>query len=426
MRIGTATRRITPRAGSELCGFVARAQPSTGIHDDLFAKVLLLRSGGATVLWIHCDLVGFSNKLACGIRREVADRLGVGIDSVLLSATHTHAGPATVALRNCGAVDPAYLDFLKAEILGGAVEATASMEDVSPLYAETVLEGITLDRRAASENSHVDNHLPVIAFARGDGSLAAVVTNFAVHNVGFSSDNRLISADIAGFAAARASARLPGGPMVLVANGGCGNIHPARREDGRPAVESVGSALGDCVAGLIPRLEPSRETGLRALFSVVELPVETVSLAKLDAMMDDHEKSFQESSRGYVDTRIHEAMRAWYEETRRLIENGAAPATVEAYVHILKIGPAVFIGINAEVFSVMAERLRKNIGMERLFVVGYANGCVGYLPPSEVYAEGGYEVDLAYKFYGNFMLKAGAFEIIQKKTEEMLASIENS
>jgi hypothetical protein len=57
-----------------------------------------------------------------------------------------------------------------------------------------------------------------------------------------------------------------------------------------------------------------------------------------------------------------------------------------------------------------------------IYVVGYANGDIGYLPPAEVYAEGGYEVNMAYKFYGsNFMVAAGSFELLRERALALLA-----
>ena len=75
---------------------------------------------------------------------------------------------------------------------------------------------------------------------------------------------------------------------------------------------------------------------------------------------------------GYVDVRCREAMELWRSEARRALER--TPETATACLHVLKLGPVVFAGVNAEVFSVMAERLRQAAGWERLYVVGYADG----------------------------------------------------
>jgi hypothetical protein len=78
--------------------------------------------------------------------------------------------------------------------------------------------------------------------------------------------------------------------------------------------------------------------------------------------------------------------------------------------------------MGAEVFSRMAEELRRAHG-SHTYVVGYANGDLGYLPFCEIYDEGGYEVDMAYKFYANFMIAPGGYEMLRDRAIEMLAEV---
>lgn len=419
MKVGVAMERITPRAGIDLSGFVLRTQPSVGICDELHVRVLCLEENARRLIWIHCDLIGFSNSLAWDIRNGVAASSGVPPEAVLISATHTHSGPATLPLRRCGVPDPAYLGLLKERVMKGVEEAMRAMEDVSLLYSCSALDGVSRDRRAAGPNSHVDNLLPVLAFKRGDGSFAAVIANFAMHNVGLGSGSRMVSSDIAGFAANLAGAAISGNPLVLMTNGGCGNINPINGDSGYSRVERLGTILGDAIVEGIQKLDPCHDSGLGFLFRKAELPLTQISLEELDRMMDGH----RQCHLAHRDDAVYEAMKEWSRDTKPLILKGRAPAAAEGCVHIFKIGPVFFAGMNAEVFSRMAGSLRKASGIERLFVVGYADGCIGYLPPREIYPEGGYEVDLAYKFYGNFMVAPGGFELLRDTTLESLATI---
>ncbi|MDD5596867.1 MAG: hypothetical protein PHV82_02915, partial [Victivallaceae bacterium] len=74
LKAGIAEKLITPETGIELCGYMARVQPSVGKYDDLYARILYLENGGAGIIWIHCDLIGFSNDIAARIRRAVAEK----------------------------------------------------------------------------------------------------------------------------------------------------------------------------------------------------------------------------------------------------------------------------------------------------------------------------------------------------------------
>ena len=89
MKIGTSERVITPDTEIELCGYLSREQPSTGKYDDLYVRTLYIENAGNKIVWIHCDLIGFSNELAWHIRNTVAEVLEIDAVNVVLSATHT-------------------------------------------------------------------------------------------------------------------------------------------------------------------------------------------------------------------------------------------------------------------------------------------------------------------------------------------------
>ncbi len=426
MKAGTAQKNITPEPGIDLSGYAARVQPSIGKHDDLFARILFLDHGGQRVLWIHCDVIGFDNDLATRIRQAAAAKLALAEKDVFLSATHTHSGPATVFLRNCGNIDADYTRFLTAAIADGAQEAASNREDVRLCFAETRLDGIARDRRRPSGNSHTDTALPLVGFRRQDGSYKAVITNYAVHNVGFSSGNRLISADIAGFAAQQASADINGKPLVLLTNGGCGNVNPMAKADDDSEITKFGGTLAAGIAAAAKQALPGDDESLASSFVAVALPREQPSPDALASIMAKHREDFQNSNRDYVNARVFDAYCNWYEETRAIVEKKTCYAPPPAFIHVLKIGAVFFAGMNMEVFSSMAAQLRQASGRARLYVVGYSDGCIGYLAPQPIYAEGGYEVDGAYKFYGNFRFSPGGFEQIRDQTAIVVKSISAS
>jgi hypothetical protein len=241
-----------------------------------------------------------------------------------------------------------------------------------------------------------------------------------MHNVGLSSNNRSISADIAGFAAKFATSRISGKPTIFLTNGGCGNVNPAIIRDDYSGVEYVGTILGNAIIQAATVLKPCTEDCIESRFSEFDLPLDTLSTTQLEKIIEKDRLSHSTLDDSYEINRLHRVLNIWYEETRYLLANKQAPHSISAKVHILQIGPVTFVGINAEVFSKMAEQLRQTTGFESLYVVGYADGCIGYLAPLEIHREGGYEINEAYKYYGFFGLKAGGFEMIRDKVQTML------
>jgi hypothetical protein len=85
------------------------------------------------------------------------------------------------------------------------------------------------------------------------------------------------------------------------------------------------------------------------------------------------------------------------------------------------LGRLRLVCMNAEVFSRMAPRLRALTG-RKVYVVGYTDGVFGYLPTAAAFAEGGYEPDQSFIFYGSMPLKPEAFEQVARRAARLVAS----
>lgn len=410
MRLGTARRCITPRVGVELSGFMARVQPSLGVHDDLYARALYLQEDDEVFLWIHADLIAFEQRWVGVLRRRICRQLGLAAEQVTISATHTHSGPATVFLRGCGAVDEKYMDGLADDLYAVAKEAWADLRESRLWFAEGRC-ALARDRRAASALSHVDHRLPVLAFVDSEGRYRAVIANYAMHNVAMSAENRLISGDMAGAAARYVRAGLPGAPLVLMTNGACGNVDPPSLSAEPAVMQQFGGELGQRVIDACRQARPCASR-LRSRMMTLELPLAI--------------QTEEEIEEGYVRLRARfsdqpkwrRALRDWRAAALEALAEGLEEM-VPSTLQMVRVGPVSLVAMGAEVFSRMGDELRRVSG-PRTYVVGYANGDLGYLPYREIYAEGGYEVDQAYRLYRQFMIAPGGYERLRDGAFDML------
>ena len=67
-------------------------------------------------------------------------------------------------------------------------------------------------------------------------------------------------------------------------------------------------------------------------------------------------------------------------------------------ISLMRVGSALLMGMPGEVFSETAVAFRsaaQGMGYAHPWLVSYANGAFGYLPPADAFHEGGYEVDWA-------------------------------
>ena len=74
LRAGVAEVNITPPVGITLCGFSARKGPSASVHDDLYARALVLDDGRTRLGVVTADVISFAPDLVDRIRTLVAEQ----------------------------------------------------------------------------------------------------------------------------------------------------------------------------------------------------------------------------------------------------------------------------------------------------------------------------------------------------------------
>src|SRR5512143_2463262 len=92
LEVGSAEVDITPPVGYRMAGYF-NERLSTGIHDPLHAKALVLRQGTEQLALVSCDLVGVSLRETSQARAQASRRTGIPVTNIVICATHTHTGP---------------------------------------------------------------------------------------------------------------------------------------------------------------------------------------------------------------------------------------------------------------------------------------------------------------------------------------------
>src|SRR5262249_61764940 len=92
LRVGAAAVVITPPAGTPMAGYYS-ARAADGVHDDLFAKALVLEKDGVKAALVSLDLISTTRSIVEDTRREIAKTTRIPGANVMLSATHSHTEP---------------------------------------------------------------------------------------------------------------------------------------------------------------------------------------------------------------------------------------------------------------------------------------------------------------------------------------------
>lgn len=282
---GVARIEITPPVGHPMGGYAARQGPSTGIHDPLFATVLLLKADGASVAIVSCDLRSFPS--ARVINEARARKLA---DHVLLAVTHNHSGPMTWEDQSWPSKDKSWFAETEDKILRAIEEASKKMftarlatgfGEIYLAHNRRKLEAdgrVTMLWRNADKlpTSPLDPTVGVIRVDDATGKPRAILVNYACHAVVLGPDNRMISADYPGYLARRIEQEFPDA-LCLFTQGSAGDINPYLdkqpvNQNGFGEAEKMGKTLADEAIKIAKRMKPATNANatIRTAAEVIE------------------------------------------------------------------------------------------------------------------------------------------------------------
>ncbi len=191
---GFATEDITPPLNLEMAGFGPFLErKATAIHDPLLAHAMVMELEGVRIAVVDCDVAAVTGGFTQMVRQAVESSTGIPGNRVLISATHTHSGPAIPHWIGWGAQDPDYLRGLPQKVAAAINAASDNLHPVSVFYGEVPVEGIGENREY--DNGPVDTKLRVLKFMQGD-KMAGFIVNYSVHNVILSEQMHEYSADL--------------------------------------------------------------------------------------------------------------------------------------------------------------------------------------------------------------------------------------
>lgn len=414
VQAGAARICVTPPVGVGLSGFVARAQASTGVGDDLHVRAAVLQSASERLAVLEFDLLGLADWQVQEIRHRAWKRCGILPWNLMISATHTHSGPGVVQVRGCEAVELAYVWRMIDAALDALAAATGDLKPAIAWVASVPYK-LGVNRRVVDQNGHArlgfapglpaPSRLEVLTFER---SAAPPIWLFshAAHPYILGGESLLISGDFPSVAALRIEASTPGATALFL-NGCAGDISPLGAFEGPDRLCMEGERLAMAVlnsrqsAGPISTL-PLRGDGLRIRLDYAPLP----NVEEIDALVSESEETVrpEERSNAEVQARIRAAYDDWAYHLRRVVAGREPLCPVIAEVQSLRIGDLTLIGISGEPFWQTGEKLKRFAGTPHAWSLGYCNAYSGYLPPAEAVPQGGYEVNDSWRYLGTWRL----------------------
>jgi hypothetical protein len=404
VRAGTAAADITPRLGISIPGYFTDRQ-AADILDPIRAKALVIEAGDARVALVVCDVICV---VAQDVRRAkdlIGDRVGIPPENVMVAATHTHYGPATIAVFNTPR-DDAYCDFMVGRIADAVALANLRLQSAAIGWGAGEVIGESFNRRWLLKDGRVvmnpghlnpdrvramgpvDPELGLLAAMTPEGQPAGAFFNFSLHYVGGPYHDS-ISADYFG-AATAALPRMWGRDfLAILGNGCCGDINNCdwdRRAPDYPypfyQAERVGNVVAAEACKTWRRIWDYHDD-LAVGGALAEIPFtrrqpteeQIACMGKLLAGPPQPESA--------------EWMYAG--EYRRIL---ALPPQWPVPIQALRVGDVGIVGLPGEVFVEIGLAIKKQSPFQMTMVVELANDWAGYIPTDRALGEGSYETDL--------------------------------
>jgi neutral ceramidase len=400
LRAGVARIDITPPVGVDLTGFIARQNPSEGVRDPLYVRALVLDDDDQQIALVSCDLLGLDRDLVVEVRDRIALATDIAAPQVMIACTHTHGGPATITLVDCGKIDPDYVETLLPRIVETVVEAQARLQAATLAVGNATTSAGVHNRRNPSDL--IDPEVGLLRVDDAEGAPLAVVVNYTCHPTTLNHTNRRITADYPGLVTSHIEEAT--GAVALFLMGAIGDVGPITR--GEESLATIGHAVADAALAALPGLASMPDSHLEVAGEMLHLPLLAIpTREQWNTWRIEYEHAaFAAESKGQpAEAKVQWALVHWTERMFEAMQEDKLSPTVNAEIQMIRVGDLVLIGVPGEYFVELGLQIKEGIrqsGVSQVMICGFANGNVGYIPARRAYALGGYEVADAYKYYG--------------------------
>lgn len=420
-RVGAAVVDVTPDQLPVLVNGGMLSRSLEKINTRVNARAIALDDGTEQIAIVVVDSCMIPRELLDEAKKLAADVTGIRADRMLISATHTHTAPSSLACLGTDA-DPNYVPFLRAKLVEAISAAQGNLEPARVGWGVVNAEPYTALRRwirrpdrilddpfgnptgranmhsgrnwddVVGESGPKDPDLSLISFQSTDGRPLAVLANFSMHYFG----DRDISADYFGLFSEELKARIAPEvaegtpPFVGIMSHGCsGDIwrrdysqrnyakDPPPKEE-EPTIENYTAELVDLALGAYAAIEYEANADLAMLETRLHLKYRVPDKQRLEwaqrivEEMGDRPPKTTEEVYAREQVILHERQ------------------STDVVVQGLRIGDIAIATTPNETYALTGLKIKLQSPLSKTMVIELANGGDGYIPPPEQHLLGGY------------------------------------
>ena len=407
LRVGAARIDITPP-------LYPGWQGPTGKFDNehLYARAIVVDNGKTRAAILGVDQGGLANDVWDDASKRIASELDIPVDQVLMSATHTHS--AGIPIGGVPAATMEANDKRVADAMVKAVEEAKGKLQPAVMAFGTGKAYLNVNRDSVNPDTHLwtqapnpnapsDKTVAVLAFETPQGEPIAIYVNYAMHPINIYLAN-FTSADFAG-AMCNYLEKNYDKATVIFSQGASGDQNPLYLHE---STDGMASRSGAAITGNDMMREPVEEP-LRD-GKVEARPMDPAVRERLETWMNAEGMILgEEVIRVITNAKPEQGnARIWGKQTevtcpgRTRTDKGREGMTgsyvdgppVPLRLGMIGIGDVALTHADAEVYTMIGQRLKQQSPMTNTVFVTLANGRApsGYVPDDESYGHKTFQV----------------------------------
>jgi hypothetical protein len=411
LRVGAGAVKITPPPGAPMAGYYYN-RAADGVHDDLWAKALVLELGSRRAALVACDLSALPRSVVAEARQLIERGSGIPPEGTMISATHCHTGPVLLTAGSrynlegeMKRIAEKYVAELPAKIAESVRLAIASLKPVRVAAGRGCETSLSFNRRYWMKDGSVafnpgklnrnivrpagliDPDVPLIFFETPESKPVAAYVNFAMHldtvtGTEYSADYPYTLSRLLGDA-------LNPEMITLFTIGCAGNVNHidvawSNPQKGHGEAARIGTVLAAEVLKTFKRLETVGTAPLRARAMTVQLPLAEAKPEDLEWAKKITPTFGRPDAAPFLDL-----VKAF--KIVEVAERNGRP--VDAEVQVIALGDDVaWVAVPGELFTELGLAIKSASPFRFTVVVELGNDSIGYVPNLKAYDEGAYEV----------------------------------
>ncbi|MCW8130441.1 MAG: neutral/alkaline non-lysosomal ceramidase N-terminal domain-containing protein [Planctomycetota bacterium] len=403
-KAGYAEKVVTPPMGVALAGYGLKPlRRAEAVLDELLARAIVLDDGTRKAVLCSVDIISLSAALVAAVRARVQKDLNIPPEAVMISATHSHSAPTASYFRQWGAISPEYVRTLEQRIGETIVEAAGKAADADLGFGAIEAPGPAMNR--VRKDGPVDRTLRLLA-ARDPATRKPrfLAGHYALHPVCMSPESRFVSADFPGRMVRDLERAVPEMKAVFF-QGALGDINPEGVFKGVDAAQDHGRLLAERAREGLEGLAFGTRAELAFARTTCELPLDPDE-ARREALAYIFQGTVRKDH-AWIATGGF--LREWAHEVLAVLAANP-PAALSCEVQAIRVGDAAILGLPGEIYTLIGQEIRKRSPFKHTWVVGFANGNIGYVADPRDYEIETYASHMTPKIYGYLPFKPSAWE----------------